>query len=95
MFLPAILYVVALVGVPFVLAFLYTVGDVKVGARRLPLRRARELPSPCFTSPTFLRALRNSFVFTIASQVLVLIGAQHPRAGAEGRVPRAGGSSGS
>ena len=32
MFLPAILYVVALVGVPFVLAFFYAVGDVKVGS---------------------------------------------------------------
>ena len=42
MLLPAIFYVVALVGVPFLLAFYYAVGDVKVGIDRLPLRRSAQ-----------------------------------------------------
>ena len=74
MFLPAILYVVALVGVPFVLAFLYSVGDVKVGSVGYHFVGLKNFTS-VLRNPTFLVALRNSFIFTIASQVLVLIGA--------------------
>ncbi len=74
MFLPAILYVVALVGVPFVLAFIYAVGDVKVasvGYHFVGLENFRSV----LQSPAFRTALRNSFLFTISSQVLVLVGA--------------------
>ncbi len=74
MFLPAILYVAALVGVPFALAFLYSVGDVKVGSvgyHFVGLENFRSV----LQSPAFRTALRNSFVFTLSSQVLVLVGA--------------------
>lgn len=74
MFLPAVLYVIALVGVPFGLAFLYSVGDVKVGSVGYHFVGLKNFAS-VFQNPTFLLALRNSFVFTITSQVLVLIGA--------------------
>jgi multiple sugar transport system permease protein len=74
MFLPAALYVIALVGVPFVLAFLYSVGDVKVGSVGYHFVGLKNFAS-VFQNPTFFLALRNSFVFTITSQVLVLIGA--------------------
>jgi multiple sugar transport system permease protein len=74
MFLPAVLYVVALVGVPFVLAFLYSVGDVKVGSVGYHFVGLKNFAS-VLKNPTFLHALRNSFLFTISSQVLVLIGA--------------------
>jgi multiple sugar transport system permease protein len=74
MFLPAILYVIALVGVPFVLAFLYSVGDVKVGSVGYHFVGLKNFKS-VLQNPTFLVALRNSFVFTISSQILVLIGA--------------------
>jgi multiple sugar transport system permease protein len=74
MFLPAILYVVALVGVPFVLAFLYSVGDVKVGSGAYHFVGLANFRS-VFQNPTFFRALRNSFIFTISSQILVLVGA--------------------
>ncbi|HKC12407.1 MAG TPA: sugar ABC transporter permease [Vicinamibacteria bacterium] len=73
MLLPAVLYIVALVGVPFVLAFFYAVGDVKVGSvgyHFVGLRNFRSI----FENPAFLRALRNSFLFTISSQLLVLTG---------------------
>ncbi|MEO8430774.1 MAG: sugar ABC transporter permease [Acidobacteriota bacterium] len=73
MFLPAVLYVLALVGVPFVLAFLYSVGDVKVGSVGYHFVGLQNFQS-VLHSPTFLRSLRNSFTFTIVSQVLVLIG---------------------
>jgi multiple sugar transport system permease protein len=74
MFLPAVLYVVALVGVPFVLAFLYSVGDVKVGSVGYRFVGLKNFTS-VLQNPTFLLALRNSFLFTISSQILVLIGA--------------------
>ncbi|HEY3205201.1 MAG TPA: sugar ABC transporter permease [Thermoanaerobaculia bacterium] len=74
MFLPAILYVLALVAVPFLLAFLYSLGDVKVGSQGYHFVGLRNFQS-VLQSPTFLRALSNSFVFTVSSQVLVLIGA--------------------
>lgn len=73
MLLPGVLYIVALVGVPFILAFFYAVGDVKVGSvgyHFVGLRNFRSI----FENPAFLRALRNSFLFTVSSQVLVLTG---------------------
>ncbi len=74
MFLPAILYVLALVGVPFILAFFYAVGDVKVGSVGYHFVGLANFQS-VFQNPAFLRALKNSFVFTISSQILVLVGA--------------------
>lgn len=74
MFLPAVLYVVALVGVPFVLAFLYSIGDVKVASVGYHFVGLSNFTS-VLENPTFRRSLRNSFIFTISSQILVLIGA--------------------
>lgn len=74
MFGPALLYIVALVGLPLVLAFLYSVGDVKVGSVGYHFVGLANFES-VLQSPTFRSALWHSFVFTLASQVLVLIGA--------------------
>jgi multiple sugar transport system permease protein len=74
MLLPAVLYVIGLVGVPFGLAFFYALGDVKVGSvgwHYVGLDNFRSV----LQNPTFRHALRNSFVFTIVSQLLVLVGA--------------------
>ena len=73
MFAPAILYIVALIGVPFVMAFLYAFGDVKVGSTGyhfVGFENYRHV----MQNPTFKTALKNSFIFTISSQVLVLVG---------------------
>jgi multiple sugar transport system permease protein len=74
MFMPAVIYIIALVGVPFFMAFLYSVSDAKVGSVSYHFVGLLNFIS-ILHNPTFLRALRNSFVFTITSQVLVLIGA--------------------
>ncbi len=74
MFMPAILYIVALIGVPFALAFVYSLGDVKVGSATYHYVGLQNFRS-VLHNPTFRLALRNSFVFTISSQILVLIGA--------------------
>ncbi len=72
MIAPAVLYMVALVGLPLALAFLYSVGDVKVGSigyHYVGLDNFRSV----LESPSFRRALYDSFVFTISTQVIVLV----------------------
>jgi multiple sugar transport system permease protein len=74
MLAPAAVFIAALVGVPFLLAIVYSVTDVKVGSEELHFVGLRNF-FDVFSNPAFRRALRNSFVFTISSQVLVLAGA--------------------
>ncbi len=72
MFAPAALYVAALVGLPLVLAFLYSVGDVRVGSvgyRFVGLENFRSV----LQSPAFRRSIADSFVFTVSSQVIVIV----------------------
>jgi multiple sugar transport system permease protein len=73
MFTPAVLYILALIAVPFVLAFVYAFTDVKVGSitsHYVGLENFRSI----LESPSFRKSLANSFLFTIISQVLVIIG---------------------
>ncbi len=73
MFLPAILYVLAVIGVPFILAFIYSLGDVKiasVGYHFVGLQNFRSV----LQSPTFRRSLYDSIVFTVGTQIVVLVG---------------------
>ena len=74
MFMPAILYIVALVGLPFIMAFVYSVTDVKIGSEGYHFVGLHNFTS-VLESPSFRQALKNSFIFTISSQILVLIGA--------------------
>ncbi len=74
MFTPAVLFIAALIGVPFIMAFVYAFTDVKVGSIQshyVGLENFRSI----LQSPSFRKALVNSFIFTIVSQVLVVIGA--------------------
>ncbi len=73
MFSPAVLYILFLIGIPFVLAFVYAFTDVKVGSvtsQYVGLENFRSI----LQSPSFRKALANSFIFTVVSQVLVIIG---------------------
>jgi multiple sugar transport system permease protein len=83
LFSPALVYIVALVGLPLVLAFLYSVGDVRIGYSVGEIRISSVGYSfvgldnfrSVLQSPTFRRALLNSFVFTISSQLIVIVSA--------------------
>ncbi|WP_338044453.1 sugar ABC transporter permease [Pandoraea terrae] len=72
MLAPAIIYIVLLVGVPFLLSIYYSLTDASVGSRTLHFvgmenfRRVLE-------NDTFWRSLRNSLVFTGVSQFMVVI----------------------
>ena len=57
--LPAVIYIVALVGFPLVLAILYSFSDVTVGDQSIDLGRLRELRATSSTTGTFRTALRN------------------------------------
>ncbi len=69
---PAVIYIVLLVGFPFVLALLYSISNVTVGSvdvKFVGLRNYRAI----MENPAFWVALRNTFIFTIISQVIVLV----------------------
>lgn len=70
--LPAILYIVALVGVPFVLAVTYSVTDVSVGNTSLEFVWFRNFER-ILQTPQFQRALGNTFFFTIVSQIIIIV----------------------
>ena len=69
---PAVIYIVALVGFPFLLAIYYSLSDATVGSRTLHfvgLKNFRLI----LDNPTFWESLRNAIVFTLVSQVLVVV----------------------
>ena len=73
MFGPALLYIAAIVGVPFVLAFFYAFSDVRVGSPGFHFVGLANFRS-ILESASFRQALQNSIIFTVVSNVLVLIG---------------------
>jgi multiple sugar transport system permease protein len=72
LFSPALIYIAALVGLPLALAFLYRLSDVTVGSREWTFVGLYNFRS-ILQSPSFRRALYDSFVFTIVSQVVVIV----------------------
>ncbi len=72
MLAPAIVYIALLVGFPFLLSLYYSVSDATVASREMHfvgLENFRRV----LDSDTFWVALKNTVVFTVISQVLVLI----------------------
>jgi multiple sugar transport system permease protein len=69
---PAVIYIVILVGFPFLLAIAFSLSDVTVGDTTLDfegLANFREV----MRTPQFQRALVNTFAFTLIAQLLVII----------------------
>jgi multiple sugar transport system permease protein len=73
MFLPAVLYVLLLVGVPFGMAFFYAFSDARIGSGGENFVGWENFSS-ILENPAFRTALKNSFIFTISSQILVIVG---------------------
>jgi multiple sugar transport system permease protein len=73
MFLPAVAYIALLIGVPFVLAVMYAFSDARIGSGAslhfVGLDNFRSI----LQSPSFRAALRNSIVFTVVAQIIVII----------------------
>jgi multiple sugar transport system permease protein len=70
--LPAVVYIVALVGIPFFLALAFSLADVTVGDTSLNFVGLENF-SRIIKTPQFTRALQNSFVFTLISQTLIIV----------------------
>ena len=74
MFTPAVLYILLLVAGPFSLAFLYAFSDARIGNTEMHYVGLENFRS-ILKSPSFRMAIRNSFIFTICSQIVVIVGA--------------------
>ncbi len=74
--LPAVVYILALVGLPLVLAVLYAFSDVTVADPRISGRDdfvGFDNFRAIWSDNVFRKALRNTVVFTLISQVIVLL----------------------
>jgi multiple sugar transport system permease protein len=69
---PAVLYIVLILGVPFVLALYYSVSDISMGSRTLGFVGLKNFASVVQTTK-FQTSLKNTFVFAVVSQVLVMV----------------------
>src|SRR6266481_4865539 len=74
MFAPAVLYILLLVGGPFLLAIFYAFSDARIGNAEMHFVGLENFRS-ILQSPSFRVAIRNSFIFTICSQIIVTVGA--------------------
>jgi len=72
MFAPAALYILLLIGVPFFLAMYYAFSDARIGNADLHFVGLENFRS-ILQSPSFRSAVKNSIVFTLASQIIVII----------------------
>ena len=72
MIAPAILYIAVLVGVPFFLAIYYSLSDATTGDPSLNFVGLRNFLA-VLNDPVFRQSLKNTFIFTFVSQILVLV----------------------
>jgi len=66
MFAPAVLYILLLVGGPFLLAIFYAFSDARIGNAEMHFVGWKTSAAPA--KPQFSVAIRNSFIFTICSK---------------------------
>ncbi|MEE9529914.1 MAG: sugar ABC transporter permease [Syntrophobacteria bacterium] len=69
---PAILYIVVFVGAPFFLAIYYSLSDATTGDPSLHFVGLRNFRA-VLQDPVFRLSLKNTFIFTLVSQALVLV----------------------
>ncbi|WP_026076099.1 carbohydrate ABC transporter permease [Noviherbaspirillum massiliense] len=72
MLAPAVIYITLLVAFPFLLSIYYSLSDATVGSQVLHFTGLDNFRR-VFDSGTFWRSLRNSLVFTLVSQFLVVV----------------------
>ena len=73
MLLPAVVYIVALVAVPFFVAIAYSVSDVTAGDPSYDFVGLRQFRT-VIADPVFRKSLWNTFVFTAFTMALVVVG---------------------
>jgi multiple sugar transport system permease protein len=70
--LPAVVYIIALVAIPLLLAIAFAFSDVTVGDPSFEWVGLRNFDA-IFDDPVFWRSLRNTLVFTVISMVLTIV----------------------
>jgi multiple sugar transport system permease protein len=70
--LPSVVYIVALVGVPFFLAIAFSFSDVTAGDPSYDWAGLRNY-ARIFDDPVFWQSLRNTIVFTVVSMALIVL----------------------
>jgi len=78
MFSPALLYIVLLIGLPFLLAIFYAFSDARIGTEMDLAHFWRHLVGldnfrSILQSPSFRVALKNSIIFTVSAQIIVMV----------------------
>jgi multiple sugar transport system permease protein len=69
---PAVIYIVALVGIPFIIALAYSFSDVTVGNTSLDFVGLQNFLA-IIKTPQFITSLGNTIVFTIVSQIIIIV----------------------
>lgn len=72
MFSPAVLYIVLVIGAPFVFAILFAFSDARIGSTGLHWVGLENFRS-ILESPSFIAALKHSIAFTIIAQIIVMV----------------------
>jgi len=72
MFGPAVLYILLLIGAPFGLAIFYAFSDARIGGGNLHFVGLENFRS-IMQSPSFHKAVKNSIIFTIVAQIIVMV----------------------
>jgi multiple sugar transport system permease protein len=72
MFMPAVVFIVALVGIPFLLAIFYAFSDARIGSTQLHFVGLENFRS-ILQSPSFRMAVKNSIIFTVSAQTIVVV----------------------
>jgi len=72
MFSPAVVYIALLIGAPFCLAIFYAFSDARIGGGPLHYVGFENFRS-ILQSPSFRSALKNSIIFTVAAQIIVMV----------------------
>ncbi len=72
MFSPAVLYILLLIAAPFALAVFYAFSDARIGSTHLHFVGLENFRS-IMQSPSFRKAVKNSIVFTVVAQVIVMV----------------------
>jgi multiple sugar transport system permease protein len=72
MITPAILYVVVLIGIPFIMAIFYSLSDATTGDLNFRFVGLRNFQA-ALADPVFRLSLKNTFFFALVSQTLVIL----------------------
>jgi len=69
---PAVLYILLLIAFPFCLAIFYAFSDARIGTTELHFVGLENFRS-IWQSPSFQKAWRNSIIFTLTAEIIVIV----------------------